>query len=487
MKYTFLLFFLILSNLSVFSSGAGQLPGDSSAIVLNRMIVRLYNKSNNEAIYALGSTSYQQLESAASLAKLMNGYLKKTGSIITDSLLYTCGKVSCFLWVGEKSNLRVKWFMSDPDHFDDYQIDDLIVQPSIGQRVTTDNPLFSPMDRIVQQNAQLYLQNPNTKALTIGILKNGKSSVYNYGETGKGNSMLPDTATRYLTGSIAKTFVSLMIAQAVIDGKVKLTADIRTYLPGTYPNLQFKGTAIRVVNLLNHTSGLPDSYPYPAGYNNWTTEQKYIYFESYTADSLANALHVIKPEFLPGSRYAYNSNVFHILILILEKVYNKPYEQILRPYLEKKFGMKHTGVTLRSDEAALLTTGYNATGNPLPKRTAMRAFRGGPSLFTTAADMLLYLQANLSEKNQAIKLTHKVTYRKDATESLGLAWMVTQSCSGEKRIYHSGKAGSGFLMFLTFYPERQEGIVIMVNETISQGRISALEQLLHQQLNEQSR
>ena len=47
----------------------------------------------------------------------------------------------------------------------------------------------------------------------------------------------------------------------MIAGKISLTADIRRYLPGQYPNLVYQGQPIRVADLVNLTSGLPDNVP----------------------------------------------------------------------------------------------------------------------------------------------------------------------------------------------------------------------------------
>jgi hypothetical protein len=51
------------------------------------------------------------------------------------------------------------------------------------------------------------------------------------------------------------------MANAVLEGRVGLEDDVRTYLQGDYPNLQYQGQPIRVRHLLSHTSGLPNMLP----------------------------------------------------------------------------------------------------------------------------------------------------------------------------------------------------------------------------------
>ncbi len=51
----------------------------------------------------------------------------------------------------------------------------------------------------------------------------------------------------YEIGSITKTFTGLLVAHAIGEGKMKLDEDIRKYLPGNFPTLQYpSGEPMRV-------------------------------------------------------------------------------------------------------------------------------------------------------------------------------------------------------------------------------------------------
>jgi CubicO group peptidase (beta-lactamase class C family) len=52
-----------------------------------------------------------------------------------------------------------------------------------------------------------------------------------------------------------------LLAQAAIEGKVKLDDDVRRYLDGDYPNLEFHAHPIRLYDLVDHRSGLPFFIP----------------------------------------------------------------------------------------------------------------------------------------------------------------------------------------------------------------------------------
>ena len=47
----------------------------------------------------------------------------------------------------------------------------------------------------------------------------------------------------------------------MVEGRASLDDDVRRYLDGDYPNLEFDRQPIRLVHLLNHNSGLPPMFP----------------------------------------------------------------------------------------------------------------------------------------------------------------------------------------------------------------------------------
>ena len=51
----------------------------------------------------------------------------------------------------------------------------------------------------------------------------------------------------------------MILAHAVIEKKVKLDDDIRKYLKGDYPNLQYNGKPARLKHLASNTSALPEN------------------------------------------------------------------------------------------------------------------------------------------------------------------------------------------------------------------------------------
>lgn len=450
---------------------------------LTDSIVARFNKDDFKGIYALGSEEFKKNENEEGYLRFLASLKQQTGKIIAVSPLGTCGHIHAFKWQGEKKNLRAKFLMPSSTTYDDYFINNLIEQPTASLKRPSDNPLKHSVDRVVDKYVRFYLADANAVGLSIGILKNGKTYTYNYGETKTGTHQLPTTNSIYELGSIAKTFIATLLAQAVVDKKAALTDDIRKYLPGSYPNLVYQGQPIRLVHLTNHTSGLPESFrnfPYDS-LNKLNEEEQFRYFEAYSTDNLFKDLHSAKLTSVPGQQYQYNGNAFHVLIAILERIYQRSYESLLTAYLQRQLGMSSTKNDLSASESKRFVQGYDNERHERLHFNNPQTMTGGPGLNSTLHDLILYIQANLAQTNGALKLTHQLTWGQPDGFGIGMAWMMNTKCSGDRYIYHSGRS-RGCNSLCSFYPAKNMGVVILVNETVNQGRLFVLEDLLSQAL-----
>lgn len=113
-------------------------------------------------------------------------------------------------------------------------------------------PAANNLDSLINVLGSSFIREPFATGLAIGVYKNGAESYYNFGSTERGKQTLPTNHTIFELGSITKTFVSLVLAHTVLEGKVKLTDDIRLYLQEAYPNLELKKQPIRLEHLLNN-------------------------------------------------------------------------------------------------------------------------------------------------------------------------------------------------------------------------------------------
>jgi len=165
---------------------------------------------------------------------------------------------------------------------------------------------------IVNHAAERIFKNtPQAVGLSIGVVKAGRTYTFDYGTVEVGKKVLPMANTLYPIASITKAFTGALLAQAALEGKVKLDDDVRKYLDGDYPNLEFQGHPIRLFDLLDHRSGLPFFIPdrpetLPDFENNvvpWPTRIANIE-KTYTRQDFYEDLHKVKLDAVPGEKFS---------------------------------------------------------------------------------------------------------------------------------------------------------------------------------------
>jgi CubicO group peptidase (beta-lactamase class C family) len=332
------------------------------------------------------------------------------------------------------------------------------------ERALTDNPLQNPVDSLVEQVAQRFMSAPQSVGLSVGIVKEGQTFVYNYGTVEKGATQLPTGQTLYPITSITKTFTGALLAQAVVDGKVRLDDDVRKYLDGEYPNLAYQGHPIRLFHLLNHRSGLPFLFPdHSEPVTNTNTAESAVAMRILQTDNQSSFyadLHQVKLDTCPGAKFRYSNTGAQLLGYILERIYSQSFEELIQHQLTQTLDMPDTKITLTPSEQARLAKGYDCNGTQMHANSDRLQAAG--ALKSTVADMLKYIQWNVAEQTVSSRLTHQPTWSDGGQYSSGLNWQMLQS--NDRRIIWQDGNIPGFSSLCVNYPELKMGIVILSNE-----------------------
>jgi CubicO group peptidase (beta-lactamase class C family) len=312
----------------------------------------------------------------------------------------------------------------------------------------------------IQRLGAAFIQEPGHVGLSVGIVRAGETRLYHFGSTQRGAGTAPTARTVYEIGSISKTFTSLLLAQAVVEKRVRLTDDIRQYLDGNYANLAYEGQPIRLLHLANTTSALPDNFPGPEA------------FEGVPADSLVPALarsaagytraqffqDLAKVRLLtaPGQQPRHSNVAGQLLGYILERVYQLPFDELVKAKLEQP-------LALQPSFSAPAATGYNVQGQRMPAYV-MPSMRAAGALRYSPADMLRYVAYQLNEQQPAVALSHQPTWGSPATSAIALNWTVSKTVDGKRRLGHSGGT-FGFASYCDLYPDQGVGLVLLANES----------------------
>jgi len=356
----------------------------------------------------------------------------------------------------------------------------LSLQPLIAQ-----NKQETKLDSLIQKIGEKIKANPQLAGLSMGVYHKGERSFYNFGTTEIGKTLPPTENTIYEIGSITKTFASLLLANAVAEKKVKMEDDIRKYLDGEYPNLEYNGNPIKLINLANTTSGLPDWLPsFPYELQNAPADSVAIIrsriYGSYTRKDFYDALHKVKLDTVPGLKPHHSNAGAQLLAYILERVYKAPFEQLIQTYITAPLEMRNTAFLSSAPQSGLLAKGYNEKGTQMPYDFTMPYFKASGGLSSCTADLLKYVQLQLDENNKAIQTCHQRTLNVDvqtgkvvgplpedkvnaSVYSVGLNWFLYKYDNGYTQIWADGGT-SGFCSYLVIYPELKSGVVILSNE-----------------------
>ena len=237
---------------------------------------------------------------------------------------------------------------------------------------------------------------------------------------------------KYKIASITKLFTSTLILQLRDRGKLGLDKTIKVYLP-SYAGPA--GDKVTVQELLDHTSGIDNMDKVksaaeairdglPAYQTPWTTDQLLAKFCS---GPLVHA---------PGTKFDYNNADYVILGKIIEQVYGKPYEQVVKeqildPLHMVDTGMAHADVVIPGLADTYFMTEDHRLMPDLPVYPEYWYAAGG--MYSTAQDLLTFANALFS--NKLISAASLALMIKPGLDDYGFgAWTYDATIGGKK--YH---------------------------------------------------
>lgn len=346
-------------------------------------------------------------------------------------------------------------------------------------------PALVTLDTLIKSLGNGIVKQPTGAGLSIGIYHAGQTWFYNFGTTERGADKPPAENTVYEIGSVTKTFVSLLLAQAVIDKKVKLDDDVRKYLDGDYPNLEYNHQPITLLNLANTTSGLPDVLPSapeallknaPEDLIPFIVER---YYQTLTEKDFYNALHTVKLDTIPGFYPKHSNCAAQLLGYILQRVYSKPLYQLLQQYILSPLQMQNTSFSGSSLKDEVIN-GYNSKGNPAP-HLIQAYMQGSGGLRSSTADLIKYAAYLLDNKSPVTQLVLKQNIGIDAgtnkvvginppgtvddkVYSASLNWWQYNPEKGKEQVWADGGT-PGFNSYIVLYPGAKLAVVLISNKS----------------------
>lgn len=437
-----------------------QLQKTDSVLTLVKQKFKLKNAND---LYALMGDKFKTALTPNAFRDICNQQLFPLGNIKSDSLIiFVNNKTATYKL---KLDAVTMQFTLSLDQFN--KIETFLFQPYKDitvkklSQAATNNTLASAIDRKVDTAARAYIQKANTVGLSIGIIKNGVVSLYNYGETTKGNKTLPTGNTVFEIGSVTKTFTATLLAWYVNEGKIKFDDPIIQFLPDSVAaNLQLKNITLR--SLSNHTSGLPNL---PTNFQAQKAYDAINPYKNYNTQLLFSYLKRCRLNNEPGTTYAYSNVAVGLLGIILEKISGKPYAQMVQDIITSPLAMKGTAQQLPRILNDRFVKVYDDLGNATPAWD-FDALAAAGALRSTTNDMVIFAKANMenneSKISKALKQTHKTTFKNSDTQ-IGLGWHII-NMSGVNYTFHNGGT-YGSSSFLAFNTDKKFAVVMLSNSS----------------------
>lgn len=274
------------------------------------------------------------------------------------------------------------------------------------------------------------------------------------------------TKTIFRIGSLSKELVALAALKLQEEGKLKLTDTLRQWVPEFPVENAWEATdPVRLDQLLEHTSGIPD-----------------LHFSEYahndpTPVTLAQALNFAPQNrvvrWRPGSRHAYSSVGVALVAAVVEKASGQRFEDYVRDNFFVPLGMSTAGYFLTPEVAANLTTMYWSRSHRVaPYHHAI--YRPSGAVNASIEEMANYVRFHLQRGSvdgrpilRATSIDRLETpmtspaARAGATVGYGLCnW--SRFTEGYKWHGHGGNRDACYVM-MEYCPELGMGLMVMLN------------------------
>ena len=333
------------------------------------------------------------------------------------------------------------------------------------------------LEALLDKKGERFYVNDRGYCLVLGVYKDGRSFIKGYGTVQKGQHILPDSNSTFELASTSKLFTTTLLQILCDRGVVRLDdkiADLlrdKVTLPPAAAN-----TTLR--QLATHTSGFPSL---PQAMMEKMKDERNPYKDLKTQD-LYDYLKTCADKKSEGN-FEYSNFGMGLLGHILALKAGMSYEQAVKQEVLQPLGMNHTFVTVDSS-ARNIVQGYDEAGKPAPVWTDT-VLTGAGSFLSNAADMLLFIRANVDRHNPMYATLAK-THVPQSGGKTGLGWIMPDGFdkfAGNKAVvWHNGMAG-GYASYIGIDTVSGNGVVVLSNKAVD---VTSEGQLLMRAVNTQS-
>lgn len=327
-------------------------------------------------------------------------------------------------------------------------------------------PKTDPIANILKAQVDSLLQKPEFEAISLGMIYREQSYTLHRGKLLNGQS--PNEETLYEIASLTKTFTGTLLAKALVEDKLSLDVDIRTYLEGDFPNLEYDGQPILLRHLTTHQSGLPLLLPDREDIFIDNPDWDKVAFEvnrvqsGFSREQFFDSLAQVQLDTIPGHKLRYSNVGSNLVAYIIEKAYEQSFVSLLQEHIFDPLEMENSSIELSKIDPAKLAQGMNANKVLMPARVE-KAMNAEGGIISNADDMLRYMAFHLDESNTWVGRAHEGLWGGQYGDyDAGLFWQIFRDRDQSDRFFQNGGA-FGTSSWMTLLPESETGIFIVSN------------------------
>lgn len=243
------------------------------------------------------------------------------------------------------------------------------------------------------KSATSYIDRENRGNAAFILIENGKVIDEHFVSRGKP----VDRDTLFQVASLSKWLTAWGVLRLADEGKIDLDSPVSRYTKRwQLPDGPFDENEVTVRRLLSHTAGLTDGLGY-GGFAPGRPPQSLVESLTRTVDASPGADGRVRVGIRPGEQWRYSGGGYALLQLLIEDVSGEPFNTYMTRHIFRPLGMNRSSFVISEAETNVAES-FNTMGKsePLYRFAAPAA----ASLYTSAADLTLFIQAQKSGANR---------------------------------------------------------------------------------------
>jgi D-alanyl-D-alanine-carboxypeptidase/D-alanyl-D-alanine-endopeptidase len=328
-------------------------------------------------------------------------------------------------------------------------------------------PLSSPdLQSAGALGADLFLQSGST-GMVLVVVRDNQVFFRGYGETAPNSHQLPTEESLLRLCSLAKIFTTDVLTKLDADNAVRLDDTLQRYAPpGTVVPKRLR--PITLADMATHTSGLPREL------GNAPPNTPHFTFPDYRTRWrwLPNQ----RLRSTPGTAALYSNVTFDFLGDALQSAAHKQYAALLAERTLNPLHMQHTTLFPNAEQCSHLLISAHEDG----PCTATEATAGSSGLYSTAADMAIWLKYLLRTDGpgkpskdasaQAVYVlpsnlvSQKGLDHAGEPTGIGLGWIHILPIDSPSHIVEKTGGGAGFETYIAINHSRRTAIFVAATD-----------------------